>query len=110
MKKSEINPTFIIFILIIIVVFYFAAKTSEEQQCESQGGYWFEAIGPAFCNMPTQDFGKICNDDSDCQGGCIVSGNVGDTSVIGECSQYRVVLGCNPVIEEGTITTILCQD
>ncbi|OGX07915.1 MAG: hypothetical protein A2Z88_05575 [Omnitrophica WOR_2 bacterium GWA2_47_8] len=90
-------------------------------ECGKKGGYLTEEGDiPGRCNLPTTDKGKICSDDSECEGDCIaaLTGNqfedIKDGKLVvktqGICSDHVFVLGCHPHVENGEIKGIECRD
>lgn len=79
--------------------------------CISQGGKW-KSGGKSGCGCfnQTNDAGKLCLSNKDCQGECLAPENAKDgESVTGKCSKYGWTAGCHPIIEGGKAVTI-CVD
>lgn len=93
-----------------------------KEWCESRGGsFGYIGLFPAAqCNLPTSDGGEECDDGSDCESMCLVEltdeqraeydENGIITGIKGTCSEYKTVVGCWPVIEEGTVEMEICID
>ena len=91
-----------------------------KDRCEFLYGEWGKFDGQEeSCNLPTQDAGKVCQDNKDCEGDCIarltpdqekkvMQGQV--LTVNGFCSERMLNLGCLPFVEEGKVKGILCRD
>lgn len=91
--------------------------------CASVGGKWGKAgIFPKeFCNLPTKDANKICNDASECEGTCLAMSltreQVEQTwrqkipiRTSGKCTAWKLVFGCMPVVRNGKVQGLFCQD
>jgi hypothetical protein len=90
--------------------------------CEKLHGKWGRAgIFPQeFCNMPTKDANKVCNDTSECEGDCLANLTKdqiertwrGKETIYtsGKCSAWRMVFGCKPIVRNGTVKGLFCQD
>ena len=84
-----------------------------EQECSITGQFWVEQGlpgGSKSCAVKTTDFRKICTDDAQCQGDCLVAKDVPEGSkAIGSCSDWVANFGCYKFIEGGLVREI-CQD
>jgi len=94
-------------------------KTSED--CLKEGGVW-KKMGPdpiETCNIKTMDRGTICTDNSECEGWCqanltrdqLQEGMQGKSLANrkGQCSVWRVELGCFGMLRQGTVS-VICVD
>ncbi|MFH0773664.1 MAG: hypothetical protein V1922_05130 [bacterium] len=94
-------------------------KTKEE--CIKFEGVW-KKQGPEpveTCNIKAADRGSICTDNSECEGWCqanitrdqVREGMMGKLNIKGrgQCSVWRVELGCFGMLEKGKIK-VLCID
>jgi hypothetical protein len=75
----------------------------EEQACFEKGGLWgaFGSGGTA-CMYPTQDAGKQCRKESDCDGYCLARS--------GTCAPYTPMFGCNEIVQDDGVVVTLCID
>ena len=95
-----------------------------KEKCGTRGGKWGQHGKwlREYCILPTGDFGKVCNDASECEGVCIAEltpeekqmlvekfGQVTITKT-GKCSQWPAMFGCYPRVEAGKVKEILCAD
>jgi hypothetical protein len=63
------------------------------------------------CVVPYADADKICRDKADCQGACILDGNVETTgAVAGTCQKTNVQFGCFAKVVDGKATGAICID
>jgi hypothetical protein len=98
------------------------ATPKDQASCQALGGRW-GAIGifPAkVCNLPTKDAGKVCSDSSECDGDCIAELSKAQLEQAmrfratfhtnGKCTAWKMVLGCKPVVRNGTVKGLLCRD
>ena len=93
-------------------------KTKDE--CIKNGGTW-KKLGPdpvETCNIKAADRGSICTDSSECEGWCqanatreqLRAGMSGKTwRGKGQCSVWRVELGCFGILKEGRVS-VICID
>ncbi|MFA5322270.1 MAG: hypothetical protein WC373_06305 [Smithella sp.] len=102
----------LIFVIVVSAIFiiygeYSINKNSEvidKQTCDEIGGWWARDL---YCIPPTNDGGKECNDNSQCESGfCLY--NERDYNTIspqgerwGKCYGYEHPLGCMPDIKNG---------
>lgn len=102
-------------IIIIILAVGIAAPLVPRLYCEARGGHWnvFRQ-----CIPPTSDGGKACSSSSECEGSCITELSPEDLArvkngetvhAMGKCSAFKVVVGCLPLVENGTVR-IICVD
>lgn len=77
--------------------------------CEKCGGNW--GLGPHRdgCNPPALDFDKVCTDNSQCEGLCLTKKD-NEKAIVGKCSQYKIVFGCNIEIVNSKAQPMLCRD
>jgi len=87
-----------------------------------QGGVW-EKLGPdpfETCNRKAIDRGALCRDSSECEGMCQVSltreelqngmkNKLFKTVKYGQCSVWRVELGCQGHMKDGKVN-VICID
>jgi hypothetical protein len=78
--------------------------------CENCGGKWGLGIRNEGCNPTASDFGKVCNDNSECEGLCLAVPEDSPKAILGECSQYKFVFGCNREVINGKVQPELCRD
>ncbi|MFH1503331.1 MAG: hypothetical protein ABIE36_01590 [Candidatus Diapherotrites archaeon] len=80
MKKRYIFLIIILVLLLIVVAYLIYNKINlnnlkkMEEECEAKGGVWNHHIGFSgkwvnYCNLPTKDAGKWCNDSEQCESG-----------------------------------------
>lgn len=80
-----------------------------KNDCQKCGGKWellSMDLDMTGCNPKTSDAGKTCLNESDCVGVCLAK-NI--SSVSGDCSDYKFVLGCNLEFSGGKPVE-LCRD
>lgn len=79
-----------------------------EEQCTQLGGmYGPQGKGQrVFCNLPTTDANKQCNDSADCERLCLYN----ETSQTGYCQPYQSKFGCFSTVQNGTQGPTLCVD
>lgn len=92
---------------------------SNQADCEKNIGVWEKGIaGGPLCVMPAADAGKICSDQSDCQGDCVVDlseeqerqvAKQGFLETSGRCSDKNIVRGCGYYVEQGKAVAA-CKD
>lgn len=114
----------IIFTLIFSVLLIIVFKNIQMISCLIQKGSW-RRIGLAHykeCNLPTSDSDKICIDESDCEGNCIIDISMQEYEKLkkelkdkpikasGKCSKYQKIVGCNAILKNGEIKEMLCID
>lgn len=75
----------------------------EEQLCAEKGGLW-GAVGlaGAACMYPTNEAGKQCRKESDCDGYCLARS--------GTCAPYKPMFGCNEIVQDDGVVVTLCID
>ncbi len=95
-------------------------EKTNQTVCESSGGIWGYIGEREGCNHKTSDAGKICSDNSQCQGDCIADPS--DTRVKkldsddtlylnGTCSKSRITAGgCISFVENGKVEPAVCID
>lgn len=93
----------------------------DKESCESLNGKWgrigFELLEEV-CNLSTLDAGKECTSSNQCEGSCIAELSEEDRNEAidgvvytkGKCTEWRLVDGCHPFIEDGKVKGILCVD
>lgn len=94
---------------------------TDRESCESADGKW-EKIGLAQeerCNLPTSDAGKECSDSDECEGSCITKLSRDDLITAneseaanpqGECTAWRITVGCQNLVIDGKAQGVLCID
>lgn len=82
-------------------------------RCAAKGGS-IQAVGKAqipTCVTPYADGGKACADKSQCQGACILEGNLEPQgSVTGQCQKTDRQFGCYAKVVDGKATAAICVD
>ena len=92
----------------------------DQASCEVQGGTWKKiGIRPIEeCNLPTNDSGQNCKDNSECQGKCVVNLSYeqlrekmkkGAFRAEGQCSQWVKTVGCKAYVINGW-AHVICSD
>lgn len=81
--------------------------------CSAKGGS-IQPVGRAqipTCVTPYADAGKSCTDKRQCQGACIVEGNLEPQSgVTGQCQKTDRQFGCYAKVENGKTVGAICVD
>ncbi len=89
--------------------------------CDAVGGVWGKiGIGSVDqCNIKTSDAGNGCIDSKACESLCIADLSDEQLEQLwrdnkpietrGKCAEWRIVVGCQPVVEEGR-AVMLCID
>lgn len=63
------------------------------------------------CVRPYADAGKACTDKAQCEGACILEGNLEpQASVTGQCQRTSVQFGCFARVVDGKTTGAICID
>lgn len=109
-------------VTLTIVTFLIASSVASELQvpktekeCISMGGKWVVLGLPypgklASCDLRASDFGKSCNDSSQCLGECLApNGSKPGEITSGTCSEYLSVFRCFNHINKGIVESI-CVD
>lgn len=82
-------------------------------QCAAKGGS-IQPVGKAqipTCVTPYADAGKACTDKSQCQGNCILEGNLeAADNVTGQCQKTDRQFGCYAKVVNGKSTGAICVD
>lgn len=110
----------VLLIILVILAVGLAAPLVPPLYCEARGGYWrpYGPGGRPECIPRTSDGGKACSSSSECEGSCIAELSPEDLArakegetvhANGKCSVFKVVLGCLPFVENGTVR-IICLD
>jgi hypothetical protein len=97
------------------------AVPETEGECRAAGGRWGPVgIFPApICRVPTRDGGRICGDDSECEGHCLATLTPAERREAmagkrfirsGQCTPHRPVFGCMAVVEKGVVNGVICRD
>jgi len=92
-----------------------AATTAETlaSACSAKGGT-IQPVGKAqipTCVTPYADAGKTCSDKSDCQGQCVLEGNLEPRGPItGTCQKTDRQFGCYARVVDGKATAAICVD
>ena len=92
-----------------------AAPTAETlaSACSAKGGA-IQPVGKAqipTCVVPYADAGKACTDKSQCEGACVLEGNLEPQgSVTGACQKTNRQFGCYARVVNGKATAAICVD
>ncbi len=91
-----------------------ASAGDSAEACAARGGQ-IEMVGRRglpTCVVPYADAGKACTDNAQCQGGCIVEGNLepNDAPVTGQCKRSNVQFGCYAKVVNGKAVGAICVD
>jgi hypothetical protein len=82
-------------------------------QCSAKGGR-MQPVGKAqipTCVVPYADAGKACTDNSQCEGACILEGNLeAQGEVTGQCQKTNRQFGCYAKVVNGKATGAICVD
>lgn len=90
--------------------------------CEAIGGVWKKiGIGPKEqCNLKTSDGGYSCIDSKACESLCIADLTTEQLNLLktaknpistkGKCAQWRIIVGCQPIVIEGQVSELFCLD
>lgn len=94
-------------------------SAAEVADCKAQGGsiQGVGMFGMPSCVIPYADGGKVCSDDTDCQGRCIVElGHPGEPdlkpgdALTGQCQKDTALFGCYAEIVGGKVEHSICVD
>ncbi len=79
-------------------------KSAAQLACEKKRDLWVKAgaSGASACVKRTGDAGKRCTTGKQCQGECLARS--------GTCAPYRPLFGCNEVLQDNGVRTMLCLD
>jgi putative hemolysin len=81
--------------------------------CAAKGGS-IRPVGKAqipVCVTPYADAGKACTDKSQCQGACVLEGNLeAQGPVTGACQKTDRQFGCYAKVVDGKATATICVD
>ena len=93
------------------------ASVQEQQACEAVGGSVRQAgrLGAEHCIQQLPDAGKVCSDQSDCLGRCVLTDPdahkmKADTPMQGVCEASDDIFGCTTLINGGKVEGTLCID
>lgn len=92
-----------------------AAPTAQTlaAQCSAKGGT-IQPVGKAqipTCVIPYADAGKACTDKSQCEGQCVLEGNLeAQGDVTGACQKTNRQFGCYARVVNGKSTGAICVD
>ena len=82
-------------------------------QCAAKGGS-ITPVGKAqipTCVVPYADAGKACTDKSQCEGQCVLEGNLeAQGDVTGQCQKTNRQFGCYARVVNGKATGAICVD
>nr|WP_295107539.1 hypothetical protein [uncultured Caulobacter sp.] len=82
-------------------------------RCSAKGGS-VQPVGKAqipTCVIPYADAGKVCTDKAQCEGACILEGNIETTGeVAGQCQKTNRQFGCYAKVVNGKSTGAICVD
>jgi len=87
---------------------------TNESICNSFNGKWVNSPSSPgrifYCNLPTKDSGKICNDNKDCLTFCKAkNGAIVGTKGTGTCNQWKIYQDdCSNRIINGTVAPGVC--
>jgi len=86
---------------------------NNKEDCLKVNGRWAQVGIPGgsySCDLKSNDFNKICTDNSQCEGECLVekSVKIGQKS-IGLCSQYLTNFSCYKYLKNGVVEG-MCAD
>lgn len=94
-----------------------ALANIDQEACAEAGGEVRQEgmMGLPRCVIPYADAGKICSDESDCEGRCLASDDVSDYDaapgeIQGRCEADDSPFGCYAEIHDGTIEGAICVD
>lgn len=95
-----------------------ALKQIDVEGCQSAGGRieYVGMFGMPSCIMPFKDAGKICQDSSECEGGCFVHLSNDDPmpqpgeARHGKCAANNSSYGCWWQVKEGIVQQGICMD
>ena len=94
----------------------------DQATCEARGGKWGKiGLSPRdACNLPTTDAGTVCSDSSECEGACVANLSRADYDRVtknkviidsmGQCTPWRIVVGCLAIVTNGKVNGIMCID
>ena len=89
------------------------ATQSLEASCTARGGK-IQNVGRIqmpTCVVPFADAGKACTDKAQCEGACILAGNLeAKTDVVGACQKTNVQFGCFAKVVNGKAENAICID
>ena len=81
--------------------------------CTAKGGA-MQPVGKAqipVCVIPYADAGKACTDKSQCEGQCVLEGNLeAQGPVTGACQKTNRQFGCYARVVNGKATAAICVD
>ena len=82
-------------------------------QCTAKGGT-IQPVGKAqipTCVLPYADAGKACTDKSQCEGQCVIEGNLeAQGPATGTCQKTNRQFGCYARLVDGKATGAICVD
>ncbi|MBU4436371.1 MAG: hypothetical protein KKC14_18370 [Alphaproteobacteria bacterium] len=84
-----------------------------EASCAAHGGVIQRGgkLRRPTCVTPYADAGKVCADKAQCQGACILEGNIEAAGpVTGQCQATSVQFGCYAKVVAGKATVTICVD
>ena len=93
----------------------------DRDECQRLGGRWGRiGVSPMEqCNLPTADGGRMCADTSECESACIASLSKTELERVsrgeaivtkGNCSAWKIVVGCLPIVTGGRVRAVTCMD
>ncbi len=88
---------------------------STEKACSAQGGKWGRiGFNPeSRCNLRTRDGGKSCTDYRQCEGTCVAGDpktSTGPNNASGQCTEWKITLGCKSIMRDGRRLPSVCAD
>ncbi|MDE2265793.1 MAG: hypothetical protein KGL29_07835 [Alphaproteobacteria bacterium] len=92
----------------------YALSEQARKQCAAQNGdygYWGLSWQP-MCNIRFDDGGKTCTDKSDCEGRCLLVGDMPrhNRNVSGQCEPHHISYGCSVPIAHGVAGKAECLE
>ena len=94
----------------------------DKETCEARRGEWgrFGLVIKEQCNLPTSDAGKICSNQNECEGACIVELSEKEQDRLtkqneiietnGRCTSWLLTYDCNAYVKDGKVDSIICAD
>lgn len=87
-----------------------AFRWTDAQECSKHGGVWGKHDSVFECNLPTEDAGKECKSDADCESACVTDNDVPkETHTPGRCYGWTVLRDvCLNYVSQGVVIGIYC--
>jgi len=92
------------------------ATAAERDACLAAGGEIIKTgrLQAEHCVQPYPDAGKVCSDEADCLGWCILEESVSEpvpgTDATGVCQPTTDSFGCTTLVKGGKIEGTICVD